>query len=122
MCQDYTNAEIILSDDGSTKYDTSELNKYAEELKKVFADVRININEQNVGTVKHLNKIISMDKNDKTKVENLVKGLKKQDFLANVNLFNLKQSLIKPNNLISSFLHSSFSFSKHPSYTTNCMN
>ena len=62
LCQDYTNAEIILSDDGSTKYDTLELNKYAEELKKVFADVRININEQNVGTVKHLNKIISMSK------------------------------------------------------------
>ena len=60
MKQTYANAEIILSDDGSKNYDTKILEEYADILKKKFRQVKININEQNVGTVKHLNKVLKM--------------------------------------------------------------
>ena len=62
MKQTYTDAEIILSDDGSGTYDTKVLEEYADTLKKKFRQVRININEQNVGTVKHLNSVLKMAK------------------------------------------------------------
>ena len=58
--QDYKNAEVIISDDGSSKYDTSMLYEYAEQLRQKYDKVRVNINEKNVGTVKHLNKIYAM--------------------------------------------------------------
>lgn len=60
LSQDYDNAEIIISDDGSTKYDTSILHEYEEKFRKRYHQVRVNINEQNVGTVKHLNRVFHM--------------------------------------------------------------
>lgn len=60
MEQTITDAEIILSDDGSQNYDFRILEEYAERLRKKYSRVRININEQNVGTVKHLNKVLKM--------------------------------------------------------------
>ena len=60
MEQDYENAEIILSDDGSTKYDTSVLNDYADRLRQKYKKVLVNVNEQNMGTVKHINKVIKL--------------------------------------------------------------
>lgn len=62
ISQDYDNAEIIISDDGSTKYDTAVLHEYESRLKKRYDNVRVNINEQNVGTVKHLNRVFHMAK------------------------------------------------------------
>lgn len=60
MKQTYTDAEIILSDDGSQNYDVSILERYAAGLRKKFGQVRINVNETNVGTVKHLNRVLGM--------------------------------------------------------------
>ena len=60
MKQTYDNAEIVLSDDGSKNYDTKILEEYADTLRERFRQVRVNINEQNVGTVKHLNKVLKM--------------------------------------------------------------
>lgn len=60
MGQTYTDAEVILSDDGSQNYDVSILEKYAASLRKKYGQVRINLNEKNVGTVKHLNRVLKM--------------------------------------------------------------
>lgn len=60
--QDYENAEVIISDDGSSNYDTSRLEDYAKRLRKKYASVRVNINEKNLGTVKHLNRVNQMAK------------------------------------------------------------
>ncbi|MDE6713505.1 MAG: glycosyltransferase [Lachnospiraceae bacterium] len=60
MKQTYTDAEVILSDDGSQNYNVSILEQYAATLRKKYGQVRININEKNVGTVKHLNRVLKM--------------------------------------------------------------
>lgn len=60
MKQTYPDAEVILSDDGSQNYDVSILEKYAAVLRKKYERVRININETNIGTVKHLNRVFGM--------------------------------------------------------------
>ncbi len=60
MKQTYADAEIIISDDGSQNYDVSILEQYAAVLRKKYGQVRININEKNVGTVKHLNRVLKM--------------------------------------------------------------
>lgn len=53
-------AQIVLSDDGSTKFDTSLLEDYAKQLRTKYKSVIVNINEKNVGTVKHINKVLSL--------------------------------------------------------------
>ena len=58
--QDMDDIQVIISDDGSTKYDTSLLEKYGEMLRTRFEDVIINVNECNIGTVKHINKVFSL--------------------------------------------------------------
>lgn len=60
MKQTYLDAEVILSDDGSQNYDVSILEQHAAVLRKKYGQVRININEKNVGTVKHLNRVLKM--------------------------------------------------------------
>lgn len=60
MKQTYSDAEVILSDDGSRNYDISILERYASALRKKYGQVRINLNEKNVGTVKHLNRVLKM--------------------------------------------------------------
>lgn len=60
MKQTYPDAEVILSDDGSQNYNISILDQYAAVLRKKYGRVRININEMNVGTVKHLNRVFGM--------------------------------------------------------------
>lgn len=60
MKQTYMDAEVILSDDGSQNYDVSILEQYAADLRKKYGQVRINLNEKNVGTVKHLNRVLKM--------------------------------------------------------------
>ena len=62
MKQDYTNAEVIISDDGSRELDTEKLNEYADLLRTRFKEVYININEKNEGTVRHLNRLYRMAK------------------------------------------------------------
>ncbi|MGN0347071.1 MAG: glycosyltransferase [Lachnospiraceae bacterium] len=58
--QTYENAEVIISDDGSSNYDTGILENYARKLRTKYKKVRVNVNEKNVGTVKHLNRVIAM--------------------------------------------------------------
>ena len=60
MEQDFLDAEVILSDDGSSNYDTCLLEEYAKHLRTKFETVRVNVNEHNLGTVKHLNRVIRM--------------------------------------------------------------
>lgn len=58
MAQTYDNIQVIISDDGSNNYDSSVLLGYREKIEKRFPNVKIFCNEINVGTVKHLNKVI----------------------------------------------------------------
>ena len=60
--QDYDAIEVILSDDCSREYDAELMERYAGKLRKRFADVRINHNEENLGTVAHINKVIGLSK------------------------------------------------------------
>lgn len=62
MAQDYGSMEVILSDDCSRNYDAALLEQYAERLRERFANVRINHNEENLGTVAHINKVIGLSK------------------------------------------------------------
>ena len=48
--------ELILSDDGSTKYDRSLLEKAAERMRSRYPQVKVNLMPENVGTVAHLNR------------------------------------------------------------------
>lgn len=64
VSQDYENAEIIISDDGSSNYDKSCLEEYAGKVRNKYKNVRVNINEENIGTVKHLNRVFGMAKGD----------------------------------------------------------
>ncbi len=57
---DCSSVELIISDDCSKSYDTSMLQGLKERLSHNFADVRINTNEVNMGSVAHLNKLFSM--------------------------------------------------------------
>lgn len=54
--QDYPNIQLIITDDSSTNFDQSSLEKYINKHKKTnIKDVRIIVNEKNLGTVKTLN-------------------------------------------------------------------
>lgn len=92
--QDYDNAEIIISDDGSSNYDTKVLEEYADRLRSRYKSVRVNVNEKNIGTVKHLNRVFKMAEGDilvtcssgdyfssKDAVTNLVRSFEKTDKL-----------------------------------------
>lgn len=57
MKQTYTDAEIVLSDDASTEDHAQLIYDAAEKLKTHFANVRVNINEKNMGTVAHMNRL-----------------------------------------------------------------
>ncbi len=57
MKQSYTDAEIVLSDDASTKDHAPLIYAAAEKLSTHFKNVRVNINEENMGTVAHMNKL-----------------------------------------------------------------
>lgn len=56
----HEDAEVIISDDGSNNYDTKILERYANYLRGRYENVKINVNEKNIGTVKHLNRVFEM--------------------------------------------------------------
>ncbi len=58
--QDFTDAEIIISDDGSKKYDLGFLDEIGAKLERHYPQVRINRNPMNMGTVAHVNKLYAM--------------------------------------------------------------
>ena len=59
MAQTYDNLQVIISDDGSNNYDSSVLLGYREIIEKRFSNVKILCNKTNVGTVKHINNVIT---------------------------------------------------------------
>lgn len=59
--QTYNNIQLIISDDASEDFDREELQKYIDSHPhKGVKDILINVNEQNLGTVKHLEKLHKM--------------------------------------------------------------
>ena len=54
--RDCGEVELLISDDASSGYDTSVLEGLKERLGRNFADVRVNVNEENMGSVAHFNK------------------------------------------------------------------
>ncbi len=65
FAQDYPNIELIVSDDGSANFPEQKLRKYIEQHKSDrITSWRVNRNETNLGTVKHLNVVAKMAKGD----------------------------------------------------------
>lgn len=59
--QSYPNIQLIISDDASEKFDLKMLEKYIKKHRTPnISDIRININAQNMGTVKHLEYVRKM--------------------------------------------------------------
>ncbi len=57
--QDYTNIELIITDDGSPNFKKSTVEKYIKENKTTnISDVKYVINKENIGTVKTFNKAL----------------------------------------------------------------
>lgn len=53
--QSYSNIQLIISDDGSEDFDEKKLNRYIKRnCGKNITDLIINVNKENLGTVKHL--------------------------------------------------------------------
>ena len=58
--QDYSNIELIVSDDGSSNFPKEEIESFVERNRKGnIKDYQVIANENNVGTVRHINKILS---------------------------------------------------------------
>lgn len=61
LMQDYNNIELIISDDASGDFNPEMIQNYINQQNRGnIRKLLININETNLGTVKHLNKIIPM--------------------------------------------------------------
>lgn len=59
--QTYPNIELIISDDGSLDFDKSKLDRYIKKNKTCnFSRISININKENIGTVRHLELLHTM--------------------------------------------------------------
>lgn len=56
--QEYSRMELIISEDGSGKIDESDL-QFVKAYENKFENIIININEKNLGTVRHLNHILT---------------------------------------------------------------
>lgn len=62
--QDYPRIELIISEDGSGKIKEEDILAYIEPYKKYFEKIVININNTNVGTIRHLNIVIKKSSGD----------------------------------------------------------
>lgn len=59
LCQDYGNIELVFADDASTAIDLDKIKKYIDENKTdSIKNIIYSINEENVGTVKTINRAI----------------------------------------------------------------
>lgn len=55
LSQTYSNIQLIISDDGSSDFDEKRLRRYLKKnIRKNITDIIINVNKNNIGTVKHL--------------------------------------------------------------------
>lgn len=97
--QDYRPLEVIISDDGSHSYDTSILESEANRIREMGIPCKVNVNEVNVGTVKHINKVLDLAEGEilipnssgdilaeQDTVSKIVKGFGKQKTLALTSL------------------------------------
>lgn len=67
--QDYENIELIFSDDCSENFVKEEIEKYINDNKRNnIVNFIVNSNETNLGTVKHLNKVIKISNGEYIKV------------------------------------------------------
>jgi len=63
--QDYPKMELIVSDDGSEDFDKDEIISYIQNKKSCnFVNTMVLQNEQNMGTVKHIDKVLKLVKGD----------------------------------------------------------
>jgi len=62
--QNYARIELIISDDGSKEFSKEIVEKIVKKYDKRFESVIININPQNLGTVKHVNCVHELMKGD----------------------------------------------------------
>ena len=62
--QDYSNLEVILSDDGSDNFSYDLVEKYVSKAKEKNVNLIINHNEKNVGTVKNINGALKLAQGD----------------------------------------------------------
>ena len=61
LIQSYENIELIISDDGSNSFPEEEIRNYIEQNKKTNIErVLLNHEIENRGTVKHINKVVSL--------------------------------------------------------------
>ncbi|WP_122640357.1 glycosyltransferase [Romboutsia sp. Marseille-P6047] len=59
--QDYSNIELLITDDSSKDFNINLINKYINDNKRInISKVTINRNEKNLGIIKNLNKAISI--------------------------------------------------------------
>ncbi len=58
ISQDYSNAEVIFSDDGSKVTDPDKVERLAEKVRNRGYAAKIFFNKENVGTVAHINSVI----------------------------------------------------------------
>lgn len=62
--QDYKNIELIISDDCSPDINRDFFERIRQEAEKRVKSVVLNINDKNMGTVRHLNKLVKMASGD----------------------------------------------------------
>lgn len=76
--QNYPNIEIVVSDDGSKNFPQLEIEKFVQDNKgENIVSVKIKHHDQNVGTVKHLNKAVALTSGE------YVMSLSADDMIAN---------------------------------------
>lgn len=60
VCQDYPNIEVIIGDDNSKDFDLQEIRRDLNKIKGNIKNLIIYSNDENIGTVKNLNKAIKL--------------------------------------------------------------
>lgn len=80
--QDYPRIELLISDDGTPNYSKEKIEQDIEPYKKYFENVIVNKNTKNMGTVKHLNKVIKLLNGD------IICGIGVDDSFANEHVIS----------------------------------
>ena len=62
--QSYENIELIISDDGTPNIPDHYFDRYLLKHKNRFANIIVNYNDKNMGTVRHINKVIGLSRGE----------------------------------------------------------
>lgn len=115
--QTYEDIELIFADDASTKIDIKDLKKYCDKQNKKNIDIIWQINKDNIGTVKNINRALARSTGeyillfaaddklyDKDVIKKLVKSIEKSDkdvcmissqcYMMDKNLEKLKEEFV----------------------------